>query len=73
MAWKGEEAKEESSIRFHMEVNPDGTDDNSPVPIYRKKPVMINVTKAPFLDERDVVEASVIETMGGFSIKMRPV
>jgi hypothetical protein len=63
--------KEATVIRFHLEVNSDGTDKNSGVPIYREHPVLVNVHQIPFLDEGSVKEASVVETIGGYAIRIQ--
>lgn len=60
-----------ATLRLHLEVNRDGTDKNEPVPIFRENPIWINVEKSPFLTEVDVVEAKVIEELGGYSIQVR--
>ena len=60
--------KEASTLRLHLEVNRDGSDQNAPVPINRSDPIYVNVQKQPFLDEGRVVKAEVIEVMGGFAI-----
>jgi hypothetical protein len=59
-----------AALRLHLEVNPDGTDRSLPVPVYREKPVMINVEKSPFLDERSVARAKVVDTLGGFALQI---
>ena len=63
--------KEASTLRLHLEVNPDGTERNMPVPVYREKPVMINVDKMAFLDESSVVEGKIVDTLGGFAIQIQ--
>jgi len=68
---KKKKDKEATTMRFHLEVNPDGTPWNAPVPIYREKPVMVNVYKQPFLDEGNIASASVVDTVGGFAIKVQ--
>lgn len=68
---KKKKGKEASTLRLHLEVNPDGTPHNAPVPVYRAKPVMVNVNTTPFLNEGDVQEASVVETMGGFALRIQ--
>jgi hypothetical protein len=60
--------KEVSTLRLHLEVNPDGTDKNGPVPIYRDNPVYVNVEKEPFLNEGRIAKAAVVDVMGGFAI-----
>ena len=60
-----------TTIQLYLEVNPDGTDRNGPVQIYRASPVEINVNKNPFLDTTDVDGAAVVDVLGGFSIKVQ--
>jgi preprotein translocase subunit SecD len=60
-----------STFRLHLEASRDGTKANEPVPIYREKPVMINVEKQPFLTEGNVAEAKVIDVVGGFALRIR--
>lgn len=60
-----------STLRLHLEVNPDGMDNNKPVPVYRGSPVMINVETTPFLHEANVSNAQVVEATGGFAIQIQ--
>ncbi|MEO7299814.1 MAG: hypothetical protein ABI042_14700 [Verrucomicrobiota bacterium] len=62
------EKKEASTIRFHLEARGDTTERSETVPILRASPVPVKIVKEPFLDERDVLKASIVETVGGFSI-----
>jgi hypothetical protein len=68
---KKKKGKEASTLRLHLEVNADGTPYNSPVPVYRADPVMVNVNKTPFLNEGDIQEAQVVETVGGFALRIQ--
>ena len=63
--------KEASTLQLCLEVNPDGTDRNHPIEVYRDYPVTLNVMRVPFLDTGDVDGAAVVEVMGGFSIKIQ--
>ncbi len=63
--------KERCTLRLHLEVNRDGTDRNEPVPIYRAKPMQVNVKKKPFLDEGHVVKAAVIDDLGSFVLQIQ--
>src|SRR6185369_12676076 len=60
-----------STLRLHLEVNQDGTDRNEPVPIYRQKPILVNVEKRPFINEGHVATATVIDVLGGFAIQIQ--
>ena len=63
--------KELSILRLHLEVNPDGTDRNEQVPIYREKPMLVNVEKKPFIDEGRVAKAAIVEDLRGFAIQIQ--
>jgi preprotein translocase subunit SecD len=60
-----------STLRLHLEVTRDATKASELVPVYRERPVMVNVEKEPFLTEADVVEAKVVEGVGGFALCIR--
>ena len=64
--------KEATLLKFHLEVNPDGSDRSKPVPIYRASPIYVNVETKPFLQEGNVVQAAVIDdSFGGFQLKVQ--
>jgi len=63
--------KELSGIRLHIESNGESLGGAKPVPIYRAAPVLVNVESSPFVDERDVVHAQVVDWMGGFAIQIK--
>jgi hypothetical protein len=60
-----------STLRVHLEVPSDGTARNGPVPIFREKPVMVNVDLTPLLSEANVVQAAVVDTVGGFALRIQ--
>ncbi len=60
-----------AKMDLHLEVPPDGSNLSEPVPIYREKPVMINVQKEAILSELHVAEARVIMMPGGFAIQLQ--
>src|SRR5262245_25020556 len=62
---------ETSTLRLHLEVNADGTERSSPVPVFREQPVLINVKKEFFINEGDVQEAAVVEAMGGYALMIQ--
>ncbi len=59
-----------STLRLHLEASRDGTKSSEVVPIYREKPVMVNVEIMPFLTEADVAKAEVIDVVGGFALRI---
>jgi hypothetical protein len=60
-----------STIRIHVEVPADRTNLSERVPIYRAHPFMVNVDKQPILTEANIAEASVIDVVGGFAIRLQ--
>ena len=59
-----------STLRLHLEATRDETKANEPVPIYREKPIWLNVEKVPFLTEGNVSAASVIDVVGGYALRI---
>ena len=67
------EARQEkivSTLRVHLEAPQDRSDRAHQVPVYRASPVMVNIEASPFLTEADVSEARLVETIGGFGIRI---
>src|SRR5215813_7155102 len=61
---------DQASLRLYLEVNPDGSDRNEPISIGREHPFTLNVEKKAFLTEFNVERASVIDSLGGFSLSI---
>jgi len=69
---KAKKVKEPTTLRFHLEVNRDGSDKSGPVTIGRSAPFGVNVQKEAFLTEFDITEARVVDdSMGGFSLRIQ--
>lgn len=64
------EKKQMSAVRLHMEMNPDSSGRSKPTPIYRASPVIINLETAPFVTEGNIKSASVVDTIGGFAVRL---
>ncbi len=60
-----------ASLRLHIQTPVDGSDRSAPVPIYRAKPILINVEKEAFLDERNLTKAVVMEAGDSFFIQVQ--
>lgn len=63
------EAKDMSVMRLFTELRDDSMPGAKAV-LPRSNPVEIAIDKTPFADERDVVRAQVLETLGGFGIRV---
>src|SRR5262245_7951527 len=62
-----------ANLRLHIEAPPDTSPSarTTEVPIYREHPITVTVAKDPVLDERRVEEASVVDVMGGFALRIQ--
>lgn len=65
------EKKQLTLISLHLEAQEDQTEKSSPVPVFREKPVYVNVEKEPFLDQRSLDSAKVVDDLGGFHIQLK--
>jgi preprotein translocase subunit SecD len=65
---KSRQKKQLSSLRIHLEVNPDNP--NSETATISHSGASLNVESEPFLTEVHVKEASVVDTPGGFAIEI---
>jgi preprotein translocase subunit SecD len=60
-----------STFRVFLGVNQDAAKRSQPVPVYRDHPVTVNVESEPFLTEANVMEARVVDVVGGFALSIR--
>ncbi len=58
-------------MNFHLEATPDGSGRTGYVPIYRANPQQIGIRNEAFLDVGYITQASVVEAIGGFSIRIQ--
>lgn len=63
--------KELSTIRFHLETNPDTTGRSTLVMVGRSEAFPVSIEKAPFLTEAHVQQASVVDALGGYQIMIQ--
>lgn len=64
--------KEASSLRLYLETEHDTTGSKTAVvPIFRKSPMLVRISKEPFLDEGHLERAEVVEVVGGFAIRVK--
>lgn len=60
-----------SSLRVHVEATADNPMGSAKAQIYRASPVEISVEKEAFLTEADVAGAQVLDTLGGFDLRIQ--
>lgn len=63
--------KEAATLRLHLQINEDSSERGQRVPIYRASPTKIYVSKDWFVNEGDVIEAAVVQTLGGIAIMIQ--
>jgi preprotein translocase subunit SecD len=59
-----------SRIALHQETIPDTMGRTESAEVYRESPMSFTVYKEPFLSERNVKEAKVVDTLGGFGLRL---
>lgn len=68
---KKESRKEAATLRLYLESEFDSGDKTTLVSVVRSNPMTIRISKNPILDEAHIVQASVVDTMGGFAILVK--
>jgi preprotein translocase subunit SecD len=63
--------KQLTLMRIHLEINTDDPKTSQAAPIGRTSPVVVNVEIEPFLTQVHVKEAEVIDTPGGFALRLK--
>jgi preprotein translocase subunit SecD len=63
--------KQLSTLRLHLEAGRDAAVATKAVPVYRRQPCMVNVEKAPSLNESNVSGAEVVDVVGGFALRIQ--
>lgn len=63
--------KQAAAIRLHLEANRSDQDRSTTVAISRTATFMVSVDKIPFLSEAQLQTASLVDSHGGFSIRLQ--
>lgn len=63
--------KEASTLKLHLQMDFDTGDRTQLIEVVRAKPTVLRVERVPFLDESHVVDAKVVDTIGGFAIMVQ--
>ena len=66
----GKGSKQKVHLRVYLEASVNDPTQTMVVPVYRKEPVLVRIQKEPILDERDLVHASVVKVVGGYSMEL---
>lgn len=60
-----------TSLRLHQEIRPDPLGGTEEVSFFREHPITLTVAKQPFLTEKNVTEAKLVDALGGFALSIR--
>lgn len=66
-----EKRKEASTLKLHLQMDFDTGDKTQLIEVIRAKPTVLRIEKIPFLDESHLVDAKVVDTLGGFAIQVK--
>ena len=64
-------SKRSSTIRLHMETEPNSGASSGKIKLLREHPVTLNVEKDAFTDEGFIEEARIIDTVGGYMLMLK--
>src|SRR5687767_5248784 len=67
----GSNQKEASTLRFHRVVAANSGGRIARVTVFRETPFEVHVQEDPFLSERDIEEAAVVDDLESFFIKIK--
>ncbi len=63
--------KEESVVQLFMEAEADIGDQTAVIQVVRSAPVPVRIYKRPFLDSSELVDAAVVDVVGGFVVQLQ--
>lgn len=63
--------KKYSLLRLHLETSPNATAPGKKIMVFRQAPFALNIKEEPVLDEAYILNAQVIETEVGYSIRVQ--
>ncbi len=64
-------AREVSTIRLHLETSLSANDRSGTISVPRQNPMLIRMERDPILDEGNLLNATVVEELGGFAIQLK--
>src|SRR4051812_1144157 len=68
---KSRERNQISTLRVHVEANADGSDRSKQVQVYRASPFAINIDKSPFITEANITEATLVDELDSFALRVK--
>src|SRR4051795_1563256 len=68
---KNKPLRQLTRLSIYLETRADASNRHQVASIFREHPIPITVEKSPFLNEHYIAEASIVETVGGFTIQLQ--
>ena len=62
--------KDATLLRLHIEATPDPREHTVKILALRATPIELTINTTPFLDEANILKASVMDVVGGFAIRL---
>lgn len=66
-----EKRQEASTLKLHLQMDFDTGEKSQLIEVIRAKPTVLRIDKVPFLDESHLVDAALVDTLGGFAIQVK--
>lgn len=70
-AWSKKKIDKVGAIRVHIESVVTLPDKTEPIKLPRSEPIVINIDEDPIVTERNLIAATLLETPGGFSLRVK--
>ncbi len=70
-AAKKKKKKPMSTLRVHLETPKDGTGRTAEISVLRSSPMVLTIDKEPILDQSRLIDARVVEGLGGAEIELQ--
>ena len=68
---KSKDKKLATVLRLHLETRSDNPTHLETITVLRDTPVQISIQKSPFLNEANIADANVVDSIGGFSLSLK--
>lgn len=70
-AWTKKKIKDVAGIRIHVEAPVQVTGKTETIRVLRSQPVAVLVDEDPMVTERNIIAATLLETPGGFAVRVK--
>jgi hypothetical protein len=60
-----------AALRIHISISPDPVGTSQTISVLRSNPVLITIKREPILTEANIIQAKVIDNIGGFALEIK--